>query len=234
MALQIMSGTLHGIGKEKEILYDDSDPKIYITDALKPICDEFFQERTFLECDEEITVNIVPFNGLRPLSFRIEKEALRVVSSMISAETNARDANTRFDGEVVNEWRLNNWQSKSLATASVHQLMHLISMRSYVISELTRRPFSSNRRNMFIRINCAINSRRINVIPLLRSIKHDKKSNQYIQAIYKYLKQETEAYLDKINEPEIKSALKDFTLLQSLIISTLLKPNPRRCVLTII
>ena len=230
MALQIMSGTLHGAGRDTEILYDYNDPQINITDTLKPICDDFFKERTFLEGDEEITVSIVPFNGVKHLSDRIKNEALRrLFSNMNTVGTNTDGANTsgidaRLAGEVVEER-----QSKSL----MRQLIRLISMRSYIVSELIRKPFSSNK---IIRIKCSINSRngrRIN-IPLLRSKNHDKKSNQYIQAVYNYLDQETMAYLDKINESEIKNALKDFMLFQSLIISMLLKPNPHRCVLTII
>ena len=197
MALQIMSGTIHGIGKEKEILYDDGDPQITITDTLKPICDEFFQERNFVEGDDEIAVSIVPFNGMRPLSFRIEKEALRILSSMINIDdkvcVNSRGVNTRFYGEFFNEQQLK---------PSTRQLMRLISMRSYIISELTQRPLSSDR---IIRINYGINNRRINILSLLRGKRHDKKSNQYTQAVYNYLKQGTAAYLEKINEPEVRS-----------------------------
>ena len=225
MALQIMSGTLHGAGRDTEILYDYNDPQINITDTLKPICDDFFKERTFLEGDEEITVSIVPLNGVKHLSDRIKNEALRrLFSNMNTVGANIYGTDAHLTGEVVEEW-----QSKSLT----HQLMRLILMRSYIISELIRWPFSSNK---IIRIKYSIdgrNGRRIN-IPLLRSKNHDKKSNQYIQTIYKHLQQETMAYLDKINESEIKNALKDFMLFQSLIISMLLKPNPRRCVLTII
>ena len=188
MALQITPGTL--VSSKREIRYNDGDPQINITETLKPICDEFFREEIFLEDEEEITVRFVPFKGIEPLSYRIERELLRRVK----------------------------WQREN-----DRHLMLLISTNSDIISNLIRslsapiRPIRIERERSRNRIHFKhFPSKRV-----LKDYSHDLKNRAIV-------------LLNKINVAETRSELKDLILFQLLIIAMLLKPNPRKCVLTLI
>ena len=69
MAMQIMFASISG----NNIKYPEESHCINVTANLKPICDEFFEEKTFLEDGEEIIIQVVRHEKVKEFSERIEK-----------------------------------------------------------------------------------------------------------------------------------------------------------------
>lgn len=78
MAMQIMPGELKG----KNIIYRENCKMINVTDTLRPICNEFFEEETVLENKETITVEIAHLNNIMRLSDRIESDMLALLDKV--------------------------------------------------------------------------------------------------------------------------------------------------------
>lgn len=78
MAMQIMFARISG----KVIEYPDNPSYINVTDNLKPICNEFFKEESFLEDEEEIIVQVVRLEEIKKLSERIEKQVIALLGQL--------------------------------------------------------------------------------------------------------------------------------------------------------
>ncbi len=82
MAMQIMPGKING----KSISYEDGCKEINVTDVLRSICDDYFEEETVLEEDEEITIEVVHSDKIIPLSQRIETEIFSLLDKLQNAK----------------------------------------------------------------------------------------------------------------------------------------------------
>ena len=85
MAMQIMPGKIDGKG----ISYEDDCKEINVTDVLRAICDDYFEEETVLEEDEEITIEIVHSDKIIPLSQRVETKIFSLLDKLQNTKGDA-------------------------------------------------------------------------------------------------------------------------------------------------
>lgn len=78
MAMQIMFASISG----NNIKYPKESHCINLTANLKPICDEFFEEKTFLEDGEEIIIQVVRHEKVKEFSERIEKNVTELLGEL--------------------------------------------------------------------------------------------------------------------------------------------------------
>lgn len=86
MAMQILPARV----KENTITYLGACKMINVTETLRLICDEFFNEETVFEDGEEITVKIVHKDKIAELSNKIEEKTLALLELIMN--TNGSEA----------------------------------------------------------------------------------------------------------------------------------------------
>ena len=94
MAMQIMSAKV----TDKTITYFENAKQINVTNALKPICDRFFQEETLLEEDENITVQVARICVMPELSEYLANEILSSVEKL--NETKGNEAKSEIASNI--------------------------------------------------------------------------------------------------------------------------------------
>lgn len=70
MAFQIECGEV----ENKEIGYIDEMKKVRLTDNLQEICNNFFDEKTFLEGAEEVKLNVAFLSDIEEIEKRLEEK----------------------------------------------------------------------------------------------------------------------------------------------------------------
>ena len=208
MALQIKAGIL--LPRKREIRYKDADPQINVTKTLRPICDEFFKEENFFEDDEKITVRVVHFDGIEHLLYGIDDE-IRWLFKQLQHD--------------------NNDNRKVLQT-----LIDLASINSNItniISELGEMAYSQRyeHRSKSHMLDAKQNNKQYNK---RYNRQYNRNCKKYIKTISDNLRSKALILLNGLEDTETINSFKDFILFQFIIISMLLKPNPHKCVLTII
>lgn len=68
MAMQLMIG----VKKDKELVIDDTQKRVYYTESIKEICDELFRKCDFLEDDETVEYRIIEFEQIAGINERVD------------------------------------------------------------------------------------------------------------------------------------------------------------------
>ena len=78
MAMQIIYGKMKG----QEIVFPESCRKVNVTEALEPICDEFFKKETFIEDEEEIYYKVATKDQVRAIVTQADKEIEELLAKL--------------------------------------------------------------------------------------------------------------------------------------------------------
>ena len=209
MALQIKAGIL--LPRKREIRYKDSDPQINVTKTLRPICDEFFKEENFFEDDEKITVRVVHFDGIEHLLYGIDYE-IRWLFKQLQHDNNdnRKVLQTLIDLASINS-NITNIISE-LGEMAYSQRYGQYKNKYHMLDAKQYNKQYNKRYNGQYNINC----------------------KKYMKTISDNLRSKALTLMYRLEDTETINSLKDFILFRFIIISMLLKPNPHKCVLTII
>ena len=259
MALQIMPGKLSNnlSDGKKEILYDKYSPQINITDTLKPICVDFFKEEIFSEDGEDITVSIVPFKGIKPLFDRLQIEAKKIISEHFVIRQSQIVYFLSLNEDIISF--LSERHAFAVTPEKSHQTFHM-----FLNNKKKRmNVFQQNRKILNKRINyqspynteifiwqngeqrkAKLNFGTLNTLYAPSTLHNqeallfltNKFGKRILASITDYIKREELKLINSVlNEfPDVRNALTDIVLFQSLIISMLLNSEAQNYVLTIV